>query len=405
MNWRLFTLRLTIFASALFALGGLASAQNTNDINTHYIDAELRPDAAIRAAVINGTFDASFIKPQPNFIAKRYQAAVQQYAQSWGSLPQIQISTGGVLHQGAKGHRVAKLRSRLGLQPGTYFDNALAQKISDYRRAHGIARGRHVDTALIRSLNLGFNHHHRLIRVNAQRAAQLPPDLGPRFVLVDAGNQMLYMYEGQRVIGSMRVIVGKAKDPTPMLAGYIRHTIVNPYWNIPPDLVSDRFAPRVLQQGESYLTSRRFEALSGWEEDAQVLSYKDVNWNAVASGAQILRLRQRPGPGNGMGDIKFMFPNRFGVYLHDTPSKALFKKSRRTLSAGCVRIEKPWQLAQWLYGEHPKAVGSAPEQKIPLSNITPVYISYFTAVPTAKGFEFRHDVYDRDKRAQNAFGI
>ena len=362
----------------------------------HYIDQELRPDAAIQEAVIAGTYNTDFQAPEPNFIARRMQQSADKFSKTWGDLPQIQITKGPVLRTNAEGARVPALRQRLGLGPGTDFDAALAQKISEYRAAHDLPNGSHADDILIDSLNKGHAVYSRIIQANLHRASELPPNLGNRFILVNAANQMLYIYEGDRIIESMKVIVGKPDDQTPMLAGFIRYSIVNPYWNVPPDLVRDRYAPRVIRQGKSYLTTRHFEALNSWETDAKVLDYSAVDWTAVARGDFELRFRQRPGPGNGMGEIKFMFPNRYGVYLHDTPSKALFNKSQRTLSAGCVRVEKPWRLANWLYGSRPAAKGDMPEQKVVLNDEVPVYITYFTTEPTSSGFDFVDDIYGRD---------
>ena len=233
----------------------------------------------------------------------------------------------------------------------------------------------------------------RIIRLNLARARILP---GPwtRHVVVDAASARLYYYGGGKLQGTMRVVVGAPQSPTPMLAGTVRYAILNPYWNVPPDLVQRRVAPKILQ-GAS-LTALHYEALSGWGADAQTLDPAAIDWPAVASGAQELRVRQLPGATNAMGRMKFMFPNDLGIYLHDTPEKALMRRSARHLSNGCVRLEDAPRLGRWFFGR-PLAVPSpAPEQDIALPQPVPVYLTYLTAVPSAGGVTLLSDAYGRD---------
>lgn len=340
------------------------------------------------------------LQSQENFLASEFARAIALFDRKWGDLPQTQLLFLRPLKQGAVGKDVASLRQRLGMPAGDIFDASLAEKIFAYRRDHGLADGFAYDDKIFISLNKGHEFYRHKLSINYQRASELPNNLGKRFILVDAAEQQLYMYEGQRVIDTMRVIVGKPDEATPMMAGLIRYSVLNPYWNIPPDLTRDRYAPKVIMGGKAYLQRTGFEALSDWTENARILSPDEVDWHAVARGDKELRLRQRPGPGNGMGNIKFMFPNDFGVYLHDTPGKALFNEKSRTLSAGCVRVEKPWLLAQWLYGERPQISDNIAEHIVPLDEPVPVYLTYFTAVPTQFGFHFRDDIYDRDRRTQ-----
>lgn len=238
-----------------------------------------------------------------------------------------------------------------------------------------------------------------LIRANLERARALPVDLGRRFILVDVTAQRLWAFENGRPVDSMRVVVGKVSEPTPALAGVIRYAVFRPYWNVPPDLVRDSIAPKVLSQGVAYFAARHFEALSDWTDQAQVLDPKAIDWKAVASGRTELRVRQRPGPDNMMGQMKFMFPNALGVYLHDTPLKALFVDGQRTASAGCVRLEDAARVGRWLLSPQAVTAGrepGAPESRVDLAEPVPVYLVYFTAAPTERGLDIRPDIYRRD---------
>lgn len=238
----------------------------------------------------------------------------------------------------------------------------------------------------------------KAIRANLDRA-RLIPALPGRYVIVDSGSARLWMIDGGRVEGPMRVIVGKRSMQTPTMAGYIRYVTLNPLWNVPPDLARER-AKRVLKSGPGILRRENMELLSDWSDRPRVIQASQVNWKAVASGRTSLRMRQRPGGANVMGAMKFMLPNRLGIYLHDFPDKSLFARSDRRISSGCVRLEDAPRLARFLFGgPAPRPSGSAPEQKVDLPEPVPVYITYLTALPDpARGVALQRDVYARDER-------
>jgi murein L,D-transpeptidase YcbB/YkuD len=235
------------------------------------------------------------------------------------------------------------------------------------------------------------------LMANLDRARALPA--GGRYVLVDLAAQKLWMMEGGRPAGSMRVVVGKAEMPTPLLAGTIRRATLNPYWNVPADLARKIVAANVKKFGPGYLGERGYEALSGWGADARPVSPSSVDWNAVAAGRTEVRVRQRPGPGNMMGSIKFEFAEREGIYLHDTPDQSLFANAARTASSGCVRLEDAARLGRWLLGREPVATGTAPEQHVALPQPVPVYVTYLTVRPEGGELRFAADIYGLDARA------
>jgi murein L,D-transpeptidase YcbB/YkuD len=234
------------------------------------------------------------------------------------------------------------------------------------------------------------------LRINLDRARVLPSSLKGKYILVDAASQRLWMYEDGQERGTMRVVVGKTDEQTPMLAGLVQTAVLNPYWNVPPDLVQKKIAPSVLQEGVGYLKAKGYEVLSDWFADATQLDPEEVDWAAVAAGREEVRVRQLPGGENAMGDVKFMFPNRHGIYLHDTPEKALFSKKQRTFSSGCVRLEDANRLAAWLFGNAPRAESSAPEQTVELPTPVPVFITYLTASSEGGKLALRRDLYGRD---------
>jgi murein L,D-transpeptidase YcbB/YkuD len=236
----------------------------------------------------------------------------------------------------------------------------------------------------------------RRLRLNLDRARILP-SAWTRHVVVDAASARLWVFGDGKQQGTMRVVVGTAETQTPMLAGMVRYATLNPYWNVPSDLVERKVAPRMLK-GASFRTLR-YEALSDWSADATKLDPATIDWTAVAAGEREVRVRQLPGAGNAMGRVKFMFPNDLGIYLHDTPDRALMKKPARQFSNGCVRLEDAGMLGRWFFGKPLATSARTPEQHRPLPQPVPVYLTYLTAAPTEKGVAFLKDVYGRDGEA------
>ncbi|WP_394646510.1 L,D-transpeptidase family protein [uncultured Sphingomonas sp.] len=231
------------------------------------------------------------------------------------------------------------------------------------------------------------------LRRNMDRARLLP---GPwtRHVEVDASSGRLWFYEAGEQKGTMRVVVGTRETQTPMLAGTLQWAILNPYWNVPDYLVRKNVAVKILS-GRT-LASMKMEALSDWSADARPIPADRIDWRAVAAGKRDLRVRELPGPVNSMGKVKFLFPNKEGIYLHDTPNRALLAKSDRHFSNGCIRLEDAPRLARWLMGR-PFDPGTKPERAVALTAPTPVYLTYLTATAGAgQRLAFRDDVYGRD---------
>lgn len=200
-----------------------------------------------------------------------------------------------------------------------------------------------------------------------------------RSVLVDAASARLFMIENGEVVDSMRVIVGKPEAATPVLRSMLHYATLNPYWNVPPDLARTIIAPRVLKEGQAYLRQRGYEVVSGFTGNPQVLDARGVDWAAIVEGRARVYVRQRPGPANSMGRMKFGFDNDDGIFLHDTPRKELFDEAERSLSNGCVRLEHAHRFAKWLLGRDADVPEQQPEQHVPLPQPVPITIAYLDA--------------------------
>ena len=335
-----------------------------------------------------------------NDIYTELRRGLMKYRQRWGALPKVAIPEGAVMKPGSKDPRVALLRQRLGLAAGDQFDSALEKKVRDYQAAHGMKADGIVGNGTIASLNRGADYYERLIILNMERARRLPTASDKdRYILVDSGAARLYMYENGKAIDSMNVIVGDSDRQTPMMAAELRYIQLNPYWNVPPDLAANIVAKRVLEQGLTYLTERDYQVLSDWTEEATLLDPATVDWQAVAVGRVTIRLRRGPGPWNSMGDMKFMIPNAFGIYLHDVPEpeKPMFDSDKRWISNGCIRLQDADRLQKWVFGRRQEANGE-PEERVDVPDPVPVYITYFTVAPTKDGVAFRPDRYNRDEK-------
>jgi murein L,D-transpeptidase YcbB/YkuD len=233
------------------------------------------------------------------------------------------------------------------------------------------------------------------IELNMKRVRALPAGK-ERYILVNAAQQRLYMYDGGKPVDSMVVVVGKPKYPTPMLAAYIRYAALNPYWYVPSDLAWDDVGQFVQKQGYSYFEKMGYQQVSDWSKNPEILDATKIDWDSVRDGKTEVLLRQKPGPENFMGRIKFMFPNQFGVYLHDNPRRNLFKESVRYFSGGCVRLEDAWRLSKWLFHRELSWEGAGVEEPVPLDQPVPVYITYLTAMPDGQSIAYYDDVYGRD---------
>ena len=236
----------------------------------------------------------------------------------------------------------------------------------------------------------------QVLALNLQRARVLPAGK-QRYVLVNAAQQRLYMYEDRKPVDSMVVVVGKPKWPTPMLAAYIRYAALNPYWYVPSDLAGEDVAQYVVKYGLKYLDEYGYEVVDDWTPNPTIIDPKTIDWQGVVDGKVDVLIRQKPGPKNFMGRIKFMFPNQFGVYLHDNPRRELFEKSVRYFSGGCVRLEDAWRLSKWLFHRDLTWEGAGPEEPVPLAQPVPVYITYLTAMPDGQTIAYYDDAYGRDK--------
>ncbi|MFP5329681.1 MAG: L,D-transpeptidase family protein [Alphaproteobacteria bacterium] len=345
-------------------------------------------------------------RDMPNRLFVDLGRGLEQYQTSWGRLPQIKIPAGAALKPGSTGKRVELLRMRLGLPRQGGFDQQLTEAVRAYQTVHGLGPADGIaGKATIASLNRGAGYYARKIAINMERAYRLPKTgVFDRYVVVDSGAAEIYLFDRDRAVDGMRAIVGSPKTQTPMMAVILRNARVNPYWNVPPEMIRTFTAPRVLKQGLSYLRDFHYEVLSDWGPNAQILDPAKVDWKKVAAGKSNIRVRQLPGPWNSMGAMKFETPNDFGIYLHDTPKKELFAQADRWVSNGCVRLEDYRRFASWFFGGVPQGRYNT-EEVVNVPRPAPIFMTYLTASYRGNGVQFRPDPYGFDDRAmEQMFG-
>lgn len=339
----------------------------------------------------------------PNVLFAQLGRGFQRYQATYGRLPQVKVPAGPVLKRGSTGKRVQLLRQRLGLYPSGGYDEQLFQAVASYQTVHGIGPADGVaGKGTIASLNRGADYYQRKIAINLERAFRLPSvRTFNRYVVVDSGAAEAYLFDRDRIVDGMKVVVGAPKTKTPMIAVIMRNAKVNPYWNVPPELVRSLTAKKVGEMGLSYFKNFHYEVLSDWGPNAQVVDPKTINWKAIATGKKepTMRVRQLPGPWNSMRNMKFEMPNDYGIYLHDTPHTELFAKNDRWLSNGCVRLQDYRRFATWVFGSVPQPT-TPYEQTFNLPRPVPVYLTYLTVEPSPNaGVVFRPDPYGWDALA------
>lgn len=286
------------------------------------------------------------------------------------------------------------------------FDAALAEALSRFQARHGLDLSASVDAATLAAIEVPIEQRIRQIELNMERWRWMGSDFGDRYILVNIPDFSLHVVDGRRVVLAMRVIVGKAHQATPAFSDPMTQIVLNPAWHIPDSIAAKEIAPQLLRD-PGYL-SRKGLAIKRRDDTAGTVDPATLDAAEVrqlGKPGSSLRLLQPPGADNALGRYKFVVNDRFDVYLHDTPTGQLFARSERDFSHGCIRLEKPAELAQLLLAGDPKwtpeaisdEVESGRTVTIPLARPIAVHIIYQTAWAAPDGtLELRNDVYKHD---------
>jgi murein L,D-transpeptidase YcbB/YkuD len=387
-------------------------------VDEHWFGSQRDEDLvkALKVSLDSGTLGETLERlrsQHPQYAAlKKVLARYREVAAKggWSTLP-----VGTTLRPGRPDPQVAALRAHLvatgDLDPSalassatpasaSVFDAATREALKHFERRHGLAPDGRLDREVLAALNVPVEERIRQIELNLERWRWLPDTLGDRYVLVNIPTYHLTAVDHGQVALQMRVVAGKQDSPTPIFSDEMTTVVFSPYWNVPPDIARSETMPAVMRD-PGYLGRNNLEVVRA----GRVLDPWGVDWSRPGN----IQFRQRPGAHNALGGVKFMFPNQFDVYLHDTPADALFASVERDYSHGCVRLEKPFEMAQWVLQDRSEwtpekiqaAMASGREQHIALKHHIPVYIVYETVWVDDDGtVEFREDVYGHDARQE-----
>lgn len=287
------------------------------------------------------------------------------------------------------------------------FSDELNDAVKNFQRKHGLLADGIVGPATQRFLNLSAKDKIKQIRLNIERMRALKRDFGDEYILINIPEFNLEMYENSRKKLEMSVIVGEAKHPTPIFSDSMSYVVLNPYWNIPKSIVKKELIPKLLKD-PNYLESQGIDIYTGWNKDDVKLDSQDIIDSLIlaeGAGLENFKVAQTPGSKNPLGKMKFMFPNKHAVYLHDTPNKYLFKNARRAYSHGCVRLSEPNKLLEVLGNENKilenkkvvEILNEDKEKALNLNKKIPIHFIYLTSWVNDEGIlQFREDIYGYD---------
>ena len=257
-------------------------------------------------------------------------------------------------------------------------------------------------------LNMSANEKIEQIRINLERMRFLPRDLGEKYLIVNIPEFKLKLIEDHTVKLSMNVVVGESKHPTPIFSDNMSYIVLNPKWNIPESITKKEIIPKLIKD-PNYLASKGIDIYSSWHPESEKMNTQDIIDAFILEDLDSMpnfRLTQSPSSENPLGRMKFIFPNKHAVYMHDTPAKSLFSNARRAYSHGCIRLSKPQELLNIIasedksldLGKIDSILKETNEKSIGLSKKIPVQLVYLTSWVDEEGqLQFREDVYNYDK--------
>lgn len=320
-----------------------------------------------------------------------------------------EIPKGEVLKPEMEDERVPLIRKRLAVSgdyvgdtanPSTIYAGDIVDSVMEFQKRHGLEIDGVIGGNTLRQLNVTVEQRIAIMEYNLERRRWMQDDYGRYYIFANLADQVLKVVRDEKTIHAELIQVGLPYHRTPVFTDEMEYIEMNPYWNVPKSIAVNELLPK-LQQNANALGSQNFEVLSG----GNVIPAHSVPWYSYSKGNFPVRLRQKPGTKNALGRIKFMFPNNFNVYIHDTPSKSKFSKASRFFSHGCLRLKDPLKMAEVLLGPQgwsrakiDRTIAAKKRKVVKLDAKIPVHIAYMTAWVNKDGsIHFRRDVYGRDK--------
>ncbi|HXA00402.1 MAG TPA: L,D-transpeptidase family protein [Cytophagaceae bacterium] len=343
-----------------------------------------------------------------------------QEIQKRGGWPAIELKDKKKLIKGDTNTAVVNLKKRLQVSgdltnknTDSIFDAVTEDAVKKFQTRHGLDIDGVIAGSTLEELNISVEDRIRQIEINMERWRWVPERISDQYIMVNIPEFVLHVYEKDKEVWNMRVIVGKQASHTPIFNDELEYIVINPSWNVPKDISVKEILP-LMQKDSTYLKRQRMEMFVG-ESSKSAVDPSSIDWKSVNPQNFNYRFRQMPGDDNALGIIKFLFPNEYSVYLHDTPTHSLFERSERGFSHGCIRIQNAIKMADYLLRDNPdwdhdkiiETIKSKEEKYIPLVKKIPVYILYFTVWIDPQGTaHFQKDIYGHDKKLEKElFGL
>ncbi|MGH6801771.1 MAG: L,D-transpeptidase family protein, partial [Methyloceanibacter sp.] len=408
---------LDLLISDVFADYGRDLAKGRIDPASTSSEIHVKPKGPGPLSLIDGAEDADDIEPYLATLApsaweyaalkdglSRYRAIAA--AGGWPGLPE-----GPTLKPGMNDPRVPILRKRLFVtgefkgaadDVAVLYDEPLAEAVKAFQVRHGLNGDGAIGPGTFAALNVPVEDRVAQLVINLERRRWIEDDLGEVYVFVNLADAYLRVVHkngsADETVHEARLVVGEPTKRTPVFTENMSFIVFNPYWEVPPSIANNEYLPK-LRQDAGYLARQDIRILNASGE----VNPWSVDWSSISR--MPYRLRQDSGEGNALGRIKFMFPNPYNIYIHDTPSKRLFEKEKRFFSHGCMRVQHPAQLAEvllrgqgWSAAKIESQIASGEQRIVNLATKVPVHVTYLTAwVDKVGAVQFRPDVYGRDK--------
>jgi L,D-transpeptidase YcbB len=361
--------------------------------------------------------------------------ALQDYRelQEKGGWSKVELGKKKVLQKGDTAQAVLQVRKRLNPEKKfdvtnkrlILFDEDLQRQVKEFQMLHGLKEDGIVGGKTLSVMNVPIEDRIDQIMINMERwrwipKRMVPKSLDQKYIWVNIPEYKLYIYEdpnndpeaerAYKEVLNMRVIVGKTMHSTPIFSDKLEYVVMSPYWNVPNSIVENEIKPKMLQN-PNWLASQNMEIVTK-EKNPKQVSVSSIDWSGVTEKNFPYMVRQRPGSDNSLGMVKFLFPNEYSVYLHDTPAHSLFSQTERDFSHGCVRLEQPVELAKYMLKDMPEwnenrirqTMRGGEEKWVTLPKRVQVYLVYFTSWVDDKGnVHFREDLYGHDKKLKQEY--
>lgn len=352
--------------------------------------------------------------PPSNEYYRKLREALHFYTKIAKSGGWEKIANGKILHPGDQDERIRQIRQRLvetgELSPPVenkiLYDDALIPLVKKFQKKFGLKEDGIIGRDTLSALNTPPESIIDKIILNMSRWRWQKKELGRRYIIVNTANYKLNAMEDGREILTLEVIVGKLQHQTPVFSSQVQYVDFNPFWNIPPSIAAKEELPE-LRKDPFYLVNRKVRLFSDWQEDGVELDSTTIDWLTVTEDEMKgYKLRQDPGPWNALGSVKLVFPNKYDVYIHGTPAQGLFEHNKRNFSHGCIRVNKPLELArfalaeeqdEWSMKKIEETVAKGGRKVVSISSPLTIHITYQTAWVDNEGtVHFNSDVYGRD---------